>query len=60
MAFLLDTKVISETVRPRPDPTVPRWIEAQTPSGLFLSAQTIGELVRGAREGKGTGPSRTI
>ena len=48
MAFLLDTNVISETVRPRPDKTVLHWIEAQTPSDLFLAAQTIGELVRGA------------
>ena len=50
MAFLLDTNVISETVRPRPDRTVLHWIEAQTPSDLFLAAQTIGELVRGARK----------
>ena len=49
MAFLLDTSVISETVRPRPDKTVLHRIEAQTPSDLFLAAQTIGELVRGAR-----------
>ena len=50
MAFLLDTNVISETVRPRSDRTVLHWIEAQTPSDLFLAAQTIGELVRGARK----------
>ena len=50
MAFLLDTNVVSETVRPRPDKTVLDWIEAQVPSDLFLAAQTIGELVRGARK----------
>ncbi|MCY3702799.1 MAG: type II toxin-antitoxin system VapC family toxin [Rhodospirillales bacterium] len=50
MAFLLDTNVISETVRPRPDKTVLHWIEAQTPSDLFLAAQSIGELVRGVRK----------
>ena len=49
MAFLLDTNVISETVRPRPDKTVLDWIESQIPSDLFLAAQTLGELVRGAR-----------
>ena len=50
MAFLLDTNVISETVKPRPDKTVHGWIELQIPSDLFLAAQTMGELVRGARK----------
>ena len=52
MAFLLDTNVVSETIRPRPEKTVLDWIEAQTPSDLYLAAQTIGELVRGARKVK--------
>ncbi|MCY4590037.1 MAG: type II toxin-antitoxin system VapC family toxin [Alphaproteobacteria bacterium] len=52
MAFLLDTNVISETVRPRPDKTVIDWIESQIPSDLFLAGQTLGELVRGARRVK--------
>ena len=50
MPFLLDTNVVSETVRPRPDKTVLDWMEAQVPTDLFLAAQTIGELVRGARK----------
>ena len=50
MAFLLDTNVVSETVRPRPGQSVLDWIEARSPSDLFLAAQTIGELVRGARK----------
>ena len=50
MAFLLDTNVISETVRPRPDRKVLQWVESRIPSDLFLAAQTIGELVRGARK----------
>ena len=50
MAFLLDTNVVSETVRPRPRQPVLDWIEAQNPADLFLAAQTIGELVRGARK----------
>ena len=52
MAFLLDTNVITETVRPRPDTTVLDWIESRSPGDLFLAAQTIGELVRGARKVK--------
>ena len=50
MAFLLDTNVVSETIRPRPEKMVLDWIEAQNPADLFLAAQTIGELVRGARK----------
>lgn len=50
MAFLLDTNVVSETVRPRPRQPVLDWIEARNPSDLFLAALTIGELVRGARK----------
>lgn len=50
MAFLLDTNVVSETVRPRPRRSVLDWIEARSPSDLFLAAQTVGELVRGARK----------
>ena len=50
MAFLLDTNVVSETIRPRPEETVLDWIEAQMSTDLFLAAQTIGELVRGARK----------
>ena len=50
MALLLDTNVVSETVRPRPEKMVLDWIETQIPTDLFLAAQTIGELVRGARK----------
>lgn len=50
MAFLLDTNVVSETVGPRPRQTVLDWMESRRPSDLFLAAQTIGELVRGARK----------
>lgn len=50
MAFLLDTNIVSETIRPRPEKEVLDWLEVQIPTDLFLSAQTIGELVRGTRK----------
>jgi len=50
MAFLLDTNVISETVKPEPNPRVLHWLSEQNPAELFLTAQTIGELVRGAKK----------
>lgn len=48
MPFLLDTNIVSETVRSKPEPRLLAWLEQQTPTELFLAAQTIGELVRGA------------
>lgn len=52
MPFLLDTNVVSETFRAKPEPVVIGWLERQTPAELFLASQTIGELVRGARKVK--------
>ena len=52
MAFLLDTNVISETVRKKPESRVLDWLEKQSPAELFLSAITIGELMRGAHKVK--------
>ena len=52
MAFLLDTNIVSETIKPKPEPRVVDWLETQMSADLFLAAQTIGELVRGARKVK--------
>jgi len=46
-AFLLDTNVISELVKPRPEPRVAAWIEATDESLLYLSVLTLGEIRRG-------------
>ncbi len=48
MNFLLDTNVVSETMRKRPSPVVLGWVAAQAGESLFLSAITVGELRRGA------------
>jgi predicted nucleic acid-binding protein len=42
--ILLDTNVISEPWKPRPDPHVVAWIDAQAVETLFLSAVTVAEL----------------
>jgi hypothetical protein len=39
--FLLDTNVISELVKPRPEPLVTTWIEATDEALLHLSVLTI-------------------
>jgi predicted nucleic acid-binding protein len=47
MAYLLDTNVLSETVKAQPDPRVVAWLE-ETPLGeAYLSALTWVELVQG-------------
>ena len=45
--FLLDTNVISELVKPRPETRVVSWIAATDESLLFLSVLTISEIRRG-------------
>lgn len=47
MSFLLDTCVLSETVRPRPTPSVVKWLESQDEQTLYLSVLTLGELHKG-------------
>jgi len=45
--FLLDTNVVSELVKPRPDDHVLRWIEETDESILFLTVLTLGEIRKG-------------
>ena len=47
MSFLLDTNVVSESEQKMPEAKVLRWIGDQTPTALFLSAITIGEIRKG-------------
>jgi predicted nucleic acid-binding protein len=47
--IVLDTNVLSETIRPVPDSGVMRWLEAEPPGSLFATAVTEAELLYGAR-----------
>ena len=47
MSYLLDTCVVSELSRPRPDPGVVAWMSEADVASVHLSAITIGELRRG-------------
>jgi predicted nucleic acid-binding protein len=42
--IILDTNVISETMKPQPHPSVLAWLDAQAAKTLFLSSITIAEL----------------
>lgn len=44
MSFLLDTNVVSEWTKERPNPGVIRWLEATDEDRLFLSVATLSEL----------------
>ena len=45
--ILLDTNVISEPLRPRPDRRVLDWLDAQSAETLYLSAISLAELLLG-------------
>lgn len=47
MTFLLDTNVVSEWVRPRPEPSVVEWLDEVDEDGVHLSVLTLGELREG-------------
>jgi hypothetical protein len=47
VTFLLDTCVISELVKPRPNENVVRWVDSVDERKLFLSVLTVGELTKG-------------
>ena len=45
--ILLDTNVVSELMRPKPDPVVAAWLTDQPAANVFLSAITEAELSYG-------------
>jgi predicted nucleic acid-binding protein len=45
--FLLDTKVVSEAMKPEPHPTVRAWLNDQAAETLYLSSVTLAELLFG-------------
>lgn len=46
MSYLVDTNVISEPVKPQPDPKVVAWLR-ENERALYVSTITIGEIRRG-------------
>jgi len=45
--IVLDTNVVSETLKPQPDTTVLAWLDAQLAETLHLSSVTVAELLFG-------------
>ncbi|MEE9451971.1 MAG: type II toxin-antitoxin system VapC family toxin [Gammaproteobacteria bacterium] len=47
MSYLLDTNIISEVMRKKPNVGVVAWLEAIPSTQLYLSVLTLGELRKG-------------
>jgi len=45
--YILDTNVVSELRRPRPNPAVVGWLSATTAGQIFIAAVSFGELQAG-------------
>lgn len=56
--FLLDTNVISETAKLRPNSAVMNWLASVPKSSVFLSSVTIGDLQRGAERARNHDPAK--
>ncbi|MDQ7016899.1 MAG: type II toxin-antitoxin system VapC family toxin [Gammaproteobacteria bacterium] len=50
MKYLLDTCVISEVIRPKPNKSVIQWLQKQDESALYLSVLTFGEIEKGIKK----------
>lgn len=50
MNYLLDTNVISEWMKPRPDPNVARWLAEADEDQIWLSVITFAEIRLGIEE----------
>lgn len=50
MKALLDTCVVSELARSRPEPGVVAWVSAQDEADVFLSVLTLGEIRKGVEK----------
>ena len=44
MSFLLDTNVVSEWLKPRPDAGIVAWLAGADEDRVFLSVMTLAEL----------------
>jgi len=54
--ILLDTVVVSELRKSRPDPGVLAFLQAQDTEAIFLSVLTLGEIEAGIERQRGQSP----
>jgi toxin FitB len=58
VAFLLDTNVVSEIRKPRPDPKVEAWLASVPEADLHLSVLVVGEIRQGVERLRRREPAR--
>ena len=58
--YLLDTNVVSELRRARPNPVVVRWLERVPASSLHVSVVTIGEIQAGVENKRAQDPAKAL
>ena len=56
--YLLDTNVVSELRKPRPNQAVLNWLQSVPDADLFLPAVVLGELQRGVEQLRARDPER--
>jgi predicted nucleic acid-binding protein len=57
VSYLLDTNVLSETIRPKPDQRVIEWLDSVQTESLHVSVLSLGEIRTGV-EGMEVGPAK--
>jgi len=60
LKYLLDTCVISELIKPKPEKSVAEWIKGINESFLFLSVLTLGEIHKGINKLPASKKRRTL
>jgi predicted nucleic acid-binding protein len=58
--YLLDTNVVSEWARPRPEPSVVRWLADVDEDQVFISVVTLAVLEKGIRLLAGSAKRRRL
>jgi predicted nucleic acid-binding protein len=58
VTFLLDTNVVSEIRKPRPDPKVKAWLASVPEVDLYLSVLVVGEIRQGVERLRRRDPAR--
>lgn len=57
--YLLDTNILSELRKPRPETRVLKWFQEVNADTLFVSVLTIGEIVQGLYKIHSTDPAKS-
>lgn len=60
MKYLLDTNVISESIRPKPNPQVKHFLQETPPHLLFLSVFSVAEIRKGITQLRDTDAKKQI